>query len=354
MLTYLDSAHFALLERVAEADAKEFWSAWQTCGCELALSLHHLQEIGQLSNRENAKYRLKVLERFSSIRSCGAGFDRVLALETQIQLYQLAGYGVDVQRSARDTLFPVSHIDVLIGSVEIQPEFKQMRAALEMGADAENLSKEAARQGPPSDFGAFIDPSTLDSPETEALIEAVLADLPLDAAVLMRQMIEQVRAKLLEHGTVRDGLEALYGLQNVAIRQSIPDSDLAVVPSFFNTARTEVDAVCSRIGLERSYGEQLVLQLNPYQAPGFALQLAARRARQRHPKPDEPSDQIDVAHIAFAPYVDLAFVDRRTLGFITQEARDRPHLLASEFTKNIVRAGTLDRVAEAILSQSRA
>jgi hypothetical protein len=352
MLIYLDSAHFDLLERATESDAKEFWSSWEACGCELALSLHHMQEIGQLSDRGSAQRRIKVLERFSTIRSCGGGFDRVRSLEVQAQIYRHAGYEVDVQQVVRGLLFPVSPLEMLVSSLEVQPEFKQLRAALEMAAEAENLSKEATRQGSAMNLDAPIDPSTINSAEAEQLLETVLADVPQEVALLMRQMYERVRAQILEQGTVRKGLETLYGLQDVVVRGSIPDSDLAGVATFFNVARDQVGGICSRVGMERSNGEQLVLRLDPYHSPGVALQLAAQRARHLHPKPDEPGDQVDVAHLAFAPYVDLAFVDRRTLGFITQEARDRPHLLAPEFTKNIVRAGTLDRVAEVILRHS--
>lgn len=320
VLVYLDSAHLALLERAAPAEEEAFWSAWATSGCELALSLHHLQEAGQLSDRGSAERRLKVLERFPLIRTCGAGSERAVEVEVYIQFAQLAGYDVDVQQSARNNLFPIAHLSDLVSSLEFQAQFHQMRAALEIGAEAGNLSKAAARQGPRSDPDAPIDPAIINSPESKAAMEAVLADLPPDAAVLLSQLYEQVRAAILEQGTVRKGLEAIYGLQGASLKKLIPQSDLAAVSVFFNTARREANEICSGIGVGEDEFEKLVIKLNPYASPGFALRLAAERARQLHPKPDKPSDDVDVGHLAFAPYVDLAFVDKRTLGFILYPA----------------------------------
>lgn len=274
-------------------------------------------------------------------------------MEIQIQLSQLLGFSVDIQETARHNLFPASHLTDLMSSLDLQDKFHQMRVAYGLGADGANSSKAAAREEPQLDPNAPIDPELLNSPETEAAFQAAVADLPADAAVLMHQLYHQVRAALLEQGTVRKGLEAIYGLQNVHIREQIPQSDLAAVSVFFKTARTEAASICSQAGLSELQCEPFIDQLDPYAGPGFALQLAAQRARRLHPKPDEPGDEVDVGHLAFAPYVDLAFVDKRTLGFISQEARDRPNLLAPAFTENIVRAGTLEQVGRVILERSQ-
>lgn len=344
MLVYLDSAHFALLERASEAGSKEFWTAWHSCGCELALSLHHLQEIGQLSDRGSAERRLRILEPFPVIRSRQEGFNLVISLEIQFQFLKLAGYEILVKRSALETLFPITQLSELTKSVEVQPIFHLMRAALATGTEGANLAKEAARIGPAVDFDAPVDVAQMMSAESEAAVEAELANLPPATANLMRQMVDQVRATIIREGTVGEALKAIYGLQEIAKHRTIPESDLAAVSLFYKEASAEA----TRLGIDRNKVQTLLSQLDPYQAPGFALQLAVHRARTLHPKPDEPGDQIDVAHIAFAPYVDLAFVDKRTLGFLTQEARDRPQFLSPEFTKNIKKAGTLDRVAEVV------
>jgi hypothetical protein len=345
VLIYLDTAHLALLERTAAADATKFWSAWQTCECELALSLHHLQEIGQLSDRASVERRLKALEPFSVIRSLPAGSEQVLRIEVQVQLFQKLGFSIDGRKSVMDAVFPPAQLSELKGMIGFQGLFKQMRAALELGTEGSNLAKQAAQQEDHQASHMEVDP--------ELILEAALADLPNDVAGWMRQLFQQIGQTVLEQGTVRGGLERIYGLEGLEIMAKIPDSDLPAASIYFNCAREEIAAVLERAGAPLSRTDQLLNLLDPYQAPGFALQLAAERARQLHPKPDQPGDQIDVTHIAFAPYVDLAFVDKRTLGFLTQEARDRPQLLSKDLIQNIRRAGTLDRVSEVILEQRR-
>src|SRR4051812_42731651 len=81
MLVYLDSAQFDALERASEAERDAFFVSWQAAGCELALSLHHIHEIGQLGDRESLVRRLRVLKRFPLIRGGLANSDAVLRFE---------------------------------------------------------------------------------------------------------------------------------------------------------------------------------------------------------------------------------------------------------------------------------
>jgi hypothetical protein len=145
------------------------------------------------------------------------------------------------------------------------------------------------------------------------------------------------------------GSDVVLKLEEILDR--IPDSDLAMMSVFFNSAREEVRKVLNRVEADPSVGEQLVRRLDPYSAPGFSLKSAVQRARKQHPKPDTAGDEIDVEHVGFAPCLDVLFVDKRTLGFVRQEARDHPSLLTSDATGVIERAGTLGRAAEVIVKQ---
>ncbi|HEX8697153.1 MAG TPA: hypothetical protein VF746_32335 [Longimicrobium sp.] len=353
MLVYLDSAHLALLERASISQREAFLSTWRAYECELALSLHHLQEIAQLADRASVEHRLKVLEVFPSIRCKPAGINLVLKLEIQLQLLTLLGFRPDIRRSAVDTLFPKVDIsEIRAATIDLQPLFKLMRTAHEMGADASNTSKQASQLGPPVSMRRAIDPPQLDSPAVREAFEAALTDMPPDVQALTRQMYQLVRTSIQDHGSARRALENIYNLAKVEALGRIPDSDLAIVAGFFNSARKEVDEVLSRVGAEPSTGEQLVRRLDPYAAPGFSLQLAVQRARKRHPKPEEPGDDLDVAHVGFAPYVDVLFADKRTFGFVVQEARDNPERLASCSIGAIERAGNLEQAAEVIAKRS--
>jgi hypothetical protein len=354
LLVYLDSAHLALLERASANETEAFLSNWRTCNCELALSLHHLQEIAQLSDRASVERRLQVVRSFSPIHCKPAGADLVLRLEVQFQLFNLLGFQPQVRRSALETLFPKVDFDELHGAtVGLQPLFKLMRAAHETGADASNASKQAGQLGPSLSMGRAIDPTQLDSAAIEEAFESVLQDVPSDVQAVMRQMYQQVRTSIRDHGNARQALASIYNLTEVEVLTYIADTDLAAVSGFFNSARQEVHAILERVAADPSVAEQLVRRLDPYAAPGFSLQLAVQRARKRHPKPDNPGDDIDVAHIEFAPYVDVLFVDKRTLGFVRQEARDNQIRLAPGVVSAIERAGTLERVADVIATRAR-
>lgn len=353
MLVYLDSAHLALLERASAREAQAFLSTWHTCKCELALSLHHLQEIAQLADRASVERRLQAVRSLSRIRCKPAGTDLVLRLEVQFQLLNLLGVEPQVRKVALETLFPeVDFVELHSATVSLQPWFKLMRAAHEMGADASNASKQASQDSPPLSMRRAIDPTQVDAAAVEEAFEAVLKDVPHDVQAVMRQMYQQVRTAIGDHGNARQALASIYNLTEVEVLDQIADTDLAAVSGFFNSARQEVHAILKRVAADPSVAEQLVRRLDPYAAPGFSLQLAVQRARKRHPKPDNPGDDIDVAHIGFAPYVDVLFVDKRTLGFVNQEVRGNSIRLAPGVVSAVERAGTLERVAEVIAART--
>jgi hypothetical protein len=320
---------------------------------QLALSLHHVQEIAQLSDRASVERRLKVLELFPAVRCKPAGSNHVTKLEIQLQLFALLGFKLDVRQMSDDTLFPAADLeDLRAATLDMQPLFKLMRRAHEMSADASNTLKQAGQGRPAMSMRRAVDPALLEAEAAEEAFRAALNDVAPDAQTLMRQMFQQVRTAIQSHGSVRRAMENIYKLSGVEIVDRIPDADLAAVSVFFESAREEAQDVLSRVQADPALGEQLVRRLDPYAGPGFALQLAVQRARMRHPKPDNPGDEIDVAHAGFAPYVDLLFADKRTYGFVAQEARDSPDLLTQSGWRTIGRAGTLERAAAMIAVRS--
>jgi hypothetical protein len=354
MLVYLDSAHLALLQRASPDDVSTFLSTWVESGCELVLSIHHLQEIAQLADRESVKRRLEVLRNFPLIRYGSASSDLVLRFEIQIQCFELLGYKPDVRASAVSKLFPEANFDHLCSAtLALRPIFKLMQGAYVTGADAENASKLATQQARPVSMRRQIDPSLLNSHAFNQSFQGAIAGMPSPVVSLMRWIGKRVTASIRKFGNVRQALEWIYKLDNVEMRNEILDGDLAAVSTFFKSARKEVDDLFALAGADTSTSEQLVRRLNPYRAPGFALRLAVLRARKRHPKADQPGDQIDSDHVCFAPYVDVLFVDKRTLGFAMQEYRDNRALIPSHGISRIEKAGTLEQVTAIIASRTR-
>ncbi len=344
MLVYLDTSHLALLERSDAVMLREFFDTWQHLGCELALSLHHLQEIGQLANSVSIRKRAGYLQSFPSIRCRPAGSVSVLEMEVEIQVLNLLGVSVDVARSAAETLFPLATAgQILEGVLTAEPLLKSTREALEFGATASNSSKAGITRVPPLPDREFF--ST-----TEDAIRAFLTaspDLNERAQRLMVELTHNLGDAVKESG-VRPALVRLYGLDNLNSVDSIPNSDLGGAMLFVSTAKEGVDRICALTGLPRSSVFDVLRLLNPYQAPGYSLKLAVARARRTHPSQDVAGDQLDEDHVAFAPYVDLLFVDKRTHAFLKQEKRDRPALVSSFVGTNVRRAATLADVSAAI------
>jgi hypothetical protein len=350
VIVYLDSAHLALLERASADGRRAFFRTWGGCKCQLALSLHHLQEIGQLSDRTSVARRLQVLDDFPIIRCKPAGYDLVLQLEIAFQLARARGLEPNVTASALATLFPKSTaIDVSAAVNQYPWILAAMRPAHETGAEASNYAKQAEQQTRGVRKRKLRTPSGVDEHQIESLLESTLAELPPQVQTTVRDMWNRVRDTIRERGGLRLGLEEVFGLSDLAIRHKIPDADLPSISVFYDTARTHWSSIASPAEMVAS--DPYMQRLDPYAARGFALQLAVRRGRKRHTKPDEASDEIDVAHIAFAPYVDVLFVDKRTLGFVHQERRDNPALLPFDFTNTIERAGSLQRVEEILVSR---
>jgi len=99
--------------------------------------------------------------------------------------------------------------------------------------------------------------------------------------------------------------------------------------------------------------DEVLPGLDLFAAPGMRLRAAVHRARMVHPRESEPGDQLDEDHVVFAPYVDVLFVDKRTVSFLQQESRDRPSLLPPAAIANIVRAKDLTHTV-ALISEAAA
>lgn len=351
MLVYLATADLARLEAAQDHERAAFFTICRERECELALSLHHLQEIAQLGSRTSVWRRLDTLSLFPTLRCKPATEDVVLRFEIQVEVYRALGFKVDLDRSALDTFFPHVDLDWLREEVENSlPVFAEMRAAYELGASATNAGKEAVSVGPQLNLRRQIDPADLGVEHLDQLLGDVAAGLPPALRQVTEHMFNEVRTAVVDHGTPRRALEVLYGLSDLALTDNLRDDDLALASVYYRVAREEVPRILEKLPVDLGLAEPLIEGLNPYRAPGFSLRLAVQRARRRHPRPDGPGEDIDAAHLSFAPYVDLLFADRHTYGFITQEARDRPKCMDLSAAHRVRRGGSLTRLIGALES----
>jgi hypothetical protein len=347
MLVYLDTAQLSLLERATPEERYAFLRKWTEAKCELALTLHHFQEGGQGADESGLRRRLSTIAEFPLVRSLPASETDAMLLEIQLQVYELLGYAPDPRNSGLTTLFPIAVVSQLHAAIALRPIYTQMREAYELRAQASNSSKAARLGAPRMNLRTPIEPSALNSDEARRLMEGAMADTPREVQQLMRSMLAQVREQMLEHGTVRGALEAQYGLSGVHAANRIRDDDLAASAVFYSEAKEQIAVVLNRTGRPEDV-ENVYRRLDPYAAPGVSLRLAVQRARALQAEPEEPGDDVDSAHLAFAPYVDLLFADKRTVHYVTQEARDRPECIDRPAASKVRRAGSLDSVLEHI------
>lgn len=351
MLVYPDSAHFDYLERASPSETARFQTVWSKAGCELVLSLHHLQEIAQLADGPSIARRLETIRLFPIVRGVTATSDLAVRFEIQAQIIELLGYGINRRRSAVDTLFPAASFQEVAAAFSInRPILRRMREPLQMAADASNLTKgqqrPSLRRRIPQDEASRL--------SARQLALHALEGHPPEVQELALELFDRVESQVTGTGTIRAALETLYELTTVSARRAILDPDLAAMSGFFQTARDQVGDVSVKLGIDPDRVLEAVESLEPYACPGFALQLAARRARGSHMKPDQPGDEVDLAHLAFAPHVDLLFADKRTVAFIQQEASKPQGNLIPRLTENVKRVGSLAQMEAHILECSDA
>lgn len=346
-LVYLDSAQFDWLERAPSNKRREFLNAWAGVGAELALSLHHLQEMGQLRDADSLQQRLGVLKLFPVVRCGPVSSEEITRREIRMLLQQQStSPSDDVWTADRWSLFPECDLeDVIASTLQFQSVFHLFRDALKEGAVAENLSK-AARPKKPLKIPDNFDWAAMKAewPSTIDEVSAQMPEIPIEIWSAFRAMLPQFTG----HSSVRSMLVTQYQLSAIETIDRIPDDDLVSAHIFYSAARDEFSRIAMQLELQSSDCEDVISKIRMYDAPGFALKVALRRARRPHPREAEPGDQTDEDHVAFTPYVDLLFADKRTVSFLQQEARRAPNPLPQALVARVRKAADLDDIVEQI------
>lgn len=347
MLVYLDSAQFDGIERATPAARIAFFQTWRMARCELALSLHHLQEMGQLGDVSSLLRRLDVLREFPVIRCLPASSTDVLRNEIRASLENVS---LEIQVSLlRDRIFPIADRAIVAAqTVETQPLFHLMADAIKTSTSAESLSKQARPVTPLKLSQADIDWDELYRDSLAMVTEA--SDAGSELHQMLLTIFDQTFERIRGHGSARNALISLFGLSAVKVVRKIPDDDLSSAHVFYSTAREEAVALASEHHINPETLLSRVDEICMYDCPGFRLKLAAQRGRRTHPKEPEPGDQTDEDHVMFAPYVDLLIGDKRTVGFVSQRTRNPFLQLPEGAIANIKRVADLDE-CRAVISE---
>lgn len=301
VLVHLDSSHLSWVQTARASDRaslRRFRAAWQDAKADLCLSTHHVAEIAQLSDGESMRKRFAVIARFPGVR-LGPDCHELCRREVAQQLIASAtgGRPANCRVTAREMVFrplPISPIEA--AAFKNLAEFKKLHGLNDVSAGLDNYWKLRAELG--------------------------------------------LRPKSNE--TRRDVLKKLGIAPSVRAAKGVPTEDLALIAIFAQLARQAAEPLRGTHGLI----DADVDAVDPWRCPGFRLWFAAERARRRAPKRAEASDVVDAWHVAMAAYADLAFIDKRTLEFLTQEARAKRSGLSMDAITHFRHASKLDDITK--------
>ncbi len=291
-----------------------------------------------------------MLDLFPKIRCSYLGSGSAIQLEIRAQLLGVAN-GVEAQYAElRDELFPVTTQKAIKETtLGIETKFKKSRVLFELSAEMENVWKTGM-----AELQRLLDAEglteevrrrqarTMSGPAAAEALRALVSmgETPRELCPGLERLAQCIE----EEGDAQSGFESFLGVKGLEITSEVPQSDLKDVANFFMLARQEASSLERELGTHSGDIQSLVRKLNPYQCPGFSLRVAVKRARARHPKQAEAGDWIDDDHLVFAPYANIAIVDKRTIDFAQQEVRRDVALVRPGAAKGLRKAGTLEQL----------
>lgn len=356
MLVYLDHAHFSALDQLlrrdpsAFADFLDFWSKHE---CQLAVSRAHLHEIGQCDHDEDVDKRLEMLRYFPLWSTDEReNVDWVIIREMIEQtLNRLradpedgsAGYGW-----VGDALYrPASIGDIEMFVQRARPGLLYEMQTRRTYAARENLSMELRK----AYTKATRKKTPTWNPDGWKLLRLVGPMVPYAGGDRVAdRWTAEVNARMEEcwrsAKKERHFLICAYDLHGMACLDRARKEELYRIGFYRALGKEWVVPYCRAAGHHAEAVLAALDDFDPYNAPGISASLAVERGRKAHEKAWEASDYMDVDHVLWAAYADLAFVDRRTHGFLLQ-ARKNPvtaKLLSPHLRARFERAADLDEV----------
>jgi hypothetical protein len=361
MLVYLDHAHIVALERLMKRTPGEFarflerWLGW---GCHMVVSRAHLHEIGQGEDERDVESKLEMLRYFSLWSAPeDENVDWVIIREIRHQTLTRLSSQPDPAQLAygavRDEMFrPVDQ--ERIGNFVRRSRagwLEELRSRRGM-AEFENrslalrrLHQEKLKKKPKWDPNGWKR-----VPRAQAMLPRLRGDAVSD------RWMDEVAARTQEcwrrAKRERQAKICIYGVEGMAELDRVPLEDLSRLGFYRALGRHWIAPYCERANFTAAAVREALDRFDPYDAPAISAALAVERGRKRHEKGFEASDFMDVDHVLWAAYTDMAFVDKRTYGFLAQARKDRKtaDLLSPHLRVRFEQAATLDDVERRIAS----
>jgi hypothetical protein len=362
MFVYLDHAHFSALDAMLRREPDAFWKFlefWLEQGCKLIVSRAHLHEIGQSVDERDVQKRLEVLRYFSTWSGdMKENVDWVLIREIRAQTLHLLRK--DNERHSNpyaalqeEMYHRVDH-DVLADFVD--------RSRFEWLEDQNRRKRMAAFENRSTSLRKEFKRLTGKKepkwdPEGWRLLPLVANMMPVASGdpVADRWMAgvrERAPNCWRQSTRKRQALICIYDLGGLASLDRAPEQDLHRLGFYRALGRHWVGPYCRLKKYDPEAIDAALNSFDPYDAPAISVALAVERGRKTHEKKFEASDFMDVDHVLWAAYSDLAFIDKRTYGFLVQN-RNNPstaRLLSPHISVKFERVSTLDDVKHHIMA----
>lgn len=352
-LVYLDTSHLSLLGRLLADDATRFdafYTAWSAASAELVFTRTHLVELRQHADSRIREQRYALLERLlpvhSDIITREPPAEAILFQEREIlrTFYRLGLFDVQSVDDSQANEWRRQHLDILPGlwteAVDVQAlrifeqdrfgeTVRRMQDATQLRARAMtrpagliysrmklgNLGEE-----PVSEEAAQMALRTFENRlSSDIEVSRLLPNMPIDVArELLNSFMEQLRRMILRAREV--GIKQAY-VEFLGVAVSRNDNPFLDDLSSDLVFRHYVHGAIRILGASPHDEESLSAGVNAQDCPGFWLARSVSLDIRKAEHDPNPSNEFDLDHVMFAPYVDAFFTDKRIASYINNVRR---------------------------------
>ncbi len=353
-LIYLDTSHHHLLATAAAKDQREFCKfikRWKESSNALVITLTHLMELRQHADQITREARRKT---FQSLAPLVLDFPteeveplgpRLLVGREIVRAYCelgiLGGTGPNLVETITRwiDIFPgvlrtAEEIDqlVIIEDPVLAHTSRFLRSALTTGARARVRPKEQQYERPrlseiPEEYPSDFDVATANEMfrkalEDNSVWEGIEQLLPAAAITQLKKLTEELGRDIIQTMTdlgPRKGLESLLPIADSSTSQK-KHIDILIQESVFRKNVQEILRNFLNV-TEESTIDSIAALVQIDQCPGTWLAGAVELQMAKATNTPVASDQLDIQHIAYLPYVDVLMTDKRIVEFTSQALR---------------------------------
>lgn len=348
-IIYLDNSHLHLLSEIRQNDAPrftKFMEVWNSQKCALALSQIHLYEITRYKNQGKKEARFDLLEELLPIHSDLSFTDGlpdnfrplanreifnaliqrgVMSVQDQTLLQYAAGLpaqltsknhiailrqleNTNLYRNIIEAFYEANRVSAAANSRPSGTKYERPR--LSRMEDARIDSDDVAK------LLQQLEQDQIDVAQLESLRGLLTPEMADDVYGAIRREIEEFVLRAGEAGSA-SALAEFLGIDPAdGVRLHKPLDLLIQQYTFEFTVRHFLTDVFG--SLDGHLLDKVAAGINLEDCPGTWLKHAVQIQMRKAVTEDTPSNYYDLEHLAYLPYVDILFADKRILAFTQQ------------------------------------